>query len=173
VPKRRVFFALWPDKDTSQALVHAARSAIADAGGRATPAGNLHVTLAFLGPVTDADIERVRKVPPLASPALELRFDTLGYWRRARLLWVAPSVVPPALIELESVLWEGLAAVGFERDPRAYRPHITLARKARGVEQDFPAVSWTVSAFALVESRPGARSSIYEVLEVWPFESGT
>ncbi len=168
-PRRRVFFALWPDEETRRALLRATRSAVRRCGGRATPSDNLHVTLAFLGPVTATLLERVRQVPPLPAPAFELVFDRLGFWRGSRAVWVSPSRVPPALIKLEAALWDRLAGVGFQRERRPYRPHVTLARKAKGVEESISAVAWLVSELALVESKPGARYPVYEALEVWPF----
>lgn len=172
-PRRRVFFALWPDGKTRRALLRATRSAVRRCGGRATPADNLHVTLAFLGPVTTELLGRVRRVPPLPSPDFELVFDRLGFWDRSRALWVSPSRVPAPLIALEAALWDRLVEVGFERERRPYRPHVTLARKAKGVEEDISPVSWLVSELALVESKPGARHPVYEALEVWPFEHGS
>ena len=77
-PRRRVFFALWPDEETRRALLRATRSAVRRCGGRATPSDNLHVTLAFLGPVTATLLERVCQVPPLPAPAFELVFDRQG-----------------------------------------------------------------------------------------------
>lgn len=168
--RRRVFFALWPDETTRRALVRATRSAARRCGGRPTPPANLHVTLAFLGPLTAPLLASVRRVPPLASPGFELVFDQLGYWRGSQALWISPSRVPEALIELEATLWDRLEAAGFERERRPYRPHVTVARKARPVAEALSAVCWRVSELALVESRPGARHPRYEVLDVWPFE---
>lgn len=169
-PRRRVFFALWPDEETRRGLVRAARSAVRRSGGRPTTPGNLHVTLAFLGPLTEVYLARARQIPPLASPAFELILDRLGFWPGSRALWIAPSRVPSAVVALEAALWDRLVAAGFERERRPYRPHVTVARKAKEVEASFPAVVWHVDELALVESKPGGRHPIYTVLQVWPFE---
>ena len=136
--------------------------------GRAPPAANLHLTLAFLGAVSAARLARVRQ---LSAPPVErfvLSIDTLGFRQRARLLWAAPGTVPPALLELESWLWRELAELGIPRERRAYLPHVTLARRARHVSDTLTPVRWPVAEFALVESTPGARSSVYTILETWP-----
>ena len=168
--RRRIFFALWPDAETRRALVRATHSAVRRSGGRATPPENLHVTLAFLGPVTEALLERVRRVPPLLSPHFELIFDRLAFWRGSRALWVSPRLVPHAMVALEANLWERLVEVGFERERRSYQPHITMARKAKGVDDGVLAVSWLVSELALVESKPGGQHPVYDTLHVWPFK---
>ena len=167
--RRRAFFALWPGESTRKELLRATRTAVRRSGGRGTPPGNLHITLAFLGPVTQADLERVMEVPPIPSPEFPIELDRLGYWRGSRVLWLGPTRQPAALLDLERRLWDALVAVGFERERRPYRAHVTLARKARPVEQAINPVVWPVSELALVQSRPGARHSVYEVLRVWGF----
>ncbi|MCZ6585867.1 MAG: RNA 2',3'-cyclic phosphodiesterase [Gammaproteobacteria bacterium] len=168
--RRRVFFALWPDEDTREALVRASRFAVERSAGRATPRANLHVTLVFLGAVSAAELARLRQIPPPPAPRFVLPIDTLGFRSRARLLWAAPGTVPPALLELESWLWSELAELGISRERRAYLPHVTLARRARHVGETLTPVRWPVAEFVLVESSPGARSSVYEILESWPLK---
>ena len=166
--RRRVFFALWPDEDTRETLVKASRIAVERSAGRATPRANLHVTLVFLGAVSAAELARLRQIPPPPAARFVLPIDTLGLRSRARLLWAAPGTVPPALLELESWLWSELAELGISRERRAYLPHVTLARRARHVSETLTPVRWPVAKFVLVESSPGARSAVYEVLETWP-----
>ena len=168
--RRRVFFALWPDEGTREVLVRASRIAVERSAGRATPRANLHVTLVFLGAVSAAELARLRQSPPPPAPRFVLPIDTLGFRSRARLLWAAPGAVPPALLELESWLWSELAELGISRERRAYLPHVTLARRARHVSETLTPVRWPVAEFVLVESSPGARSSVYEILETWPLK---
>ncbi len=169
--RRRVFFAIWPSEAIRRELLRASRTAVRRSGGRATPPGNLHVTLAFLGPLTEADLTTVMQVPPLPSPEFTIRLDKLGHWSRSRILWLGASRTPAGLVQLERSLWDALVAVGFRRERRPYSPHVTLARKAKSVEMDVNPVEWPVSGFALVESRPGARHSMYEVLRSWDFDN--
>ncbi len=166
--RRRVFFALWPDEGTREALVRASQLAVDRSAGRATPRANLHLTLAFLGAVGAAELARLRQIsaPPLARFVLPI--DTLGFRQRARLLWAAPGTVPAVLLELESWLWRELTELGISRERRAYRPHVTLARRAHLVSDTLTPLRWPVVEFVLVESSPGPRSSVYQILETWP-----
>ena len=166
---RRVFFAIWPDEKMRSALTRATCSVVRRCGGRTISPSNLHVTLAFLGSVTETFLMRVRQIPPFASPGFELIFDRLGFWSGPRVLWTSPSQVPTTLIELESVLWNRLAGIGFERQRSPYCPHVTLARKAKLIEESILPVSWPVSELALVESKLDGRYPTYEVLEAWSF----
>ena len=168
--RRRVFFALWPDEGTREALVSASRPAVQRSAGRATPRANLHVTLAFLGAVSEAELARVRQISTPPVERFELSIDTLGFRKRARLLWAAPDTVPPALLELESSLWSELAELEIRRERRHYLPHVTLARRARHVSDTLTPVHWPVPGFVLVESTPGPRTSVYRILETWPLK---
>lgn len=165
--RRRVFFALWPDEGTREALVSASQAAVRRSAGRATPRANLHVTLAFLGAVSEAKLAQVRQISPPSVGRFVLSIDTLGFRKRARLLWAAPDAVPPALLELESSLWGELEELEIPRERRPYLPHITLARRARHVSDTLTPVRWPVPEFVLVESTPGPLSSVYQILETW------
>ncbi len=166
--KHRVFFALWPNELTRTALVRATQSAVGQAAGRPTPHENLHVTLAFIGAVSEAELARIRQISPPRVGRFEFAIDTLGFRKRARLLWAAPGTMPPALLALEARLWDRLDELGLERDRRAYRPHVTLVRKADVVSETIPPVRWPVTEIVLVESRLGPPQSTYEILETWP-----
>jgi 2'-5' RNA ligase len=166
-PRRRIFFALWPDATTRRAIVRATRGAVRRCGGKPTPEANLHVTLAFLGPVDTETLGTVEALvpPPVAPFALVL--DRLGLWERAQILWLAPSEPPPVLAALERGLWDRLEALGFTPDPRTYHAHITLARKAQAAHATVARIVWPVASVALVESKTGPRHSRYTVLKTW------
>jgi 2'-5' RNA ligase len=166
--RHRVFFALWPDDATRSAISRAMREAVRLSGGRPIAKERLHLTVAFLGELTRAGLEAARAVPPVRVGAFELELDALGVWPESKILWLAPSRMPRALERLEERLWDGLVARGFEPEDRAYRPHVTLARRARPVDAGVTPVRWAVSELALVESFPDGRSVHYEVLERWP-----
>jgi 2'-5' RNA ligase len=164
-----VFFALWPDAATRKAVVRATRQAVRRSGGRAVPEANLHITLAFLGPITPADLDRVLAIEPPHSLPFELRLERLGFWDGSRVLWIGPTETPPVLLELERALWDTLVALGFTRERRVYQAHLTVARKAQAARGEVTAVSWRIDGIALVESRPSPRSARYEVLREWAF----
>ena len=163
-----MFFALWPDAATTANLVRATRGAVQHSGGRPCAKDQLHVTVAFLGGLTQMQLEQALSTPPIAVGPFELSLDRLGFWRRSQVLWIAPRTVPSPLAELERRLWLALIERGFEREPQIYRPHLTLARRARPVEASVTAVRWRVDDLTLVESTPTTRGAHYEVLHRWP-----
>jgi 2'-5' RNA ligase len=167
----RLFFALWPTEAEREALWRAVRKTVRASGGRPVARDNLHVTLAFLGPVAAARRAEIETAAgEVRSAAFGLSFARLGYWPRPRLVWVAPEEAPAALVGLYDALWSALERLGFARERRAFRPHITLARKvARPGRMELAgAVSWSCTSFALVHSRTGPDGSRYELLRQWP-----
>jgi 2'-5' RNA ligase len=166
--RHRVFFALWPDDAVRASISRATRDGVRVSAGRPIAKERLHATVAFLGELTAAGLEMARSVPPIAVGPFELTLDALGTWPESRILWCAPSAPPQALFELEAGLWDGLASRGFRGEERVYRPHVTLARRAKPVTAQIEPVRWPVRDLALVESFPVGRSAHYEVLARWP-----
>jgi 2'-5' RNA ligase len=165
---RRVFFALWPNPETRARLARATKDAVRRSGGRPIAKDRFHVTVAFLGNLTPAGLEIASAVPPIRVGAFALVLDTIGAFAASRTLWLGARSVPAALLELERGLWEALTAKGFIREERIYRPHMTLARRARPVDAEIVPVDWQVGELALVESLPDGRNVHYEPLRTWP-----
>ncbi len=133
---------------------------------------NLHLTLVFLG-ATDATRQAAYEaaLADLTVPVLELTLDRYGYWPAPRILWLGSSRTPPELYELATDLNRRLRGAGFTPERRAFRAHITLARKFPGPAPERPPttpIHWQTGEVALVESLPGKNGSHYRVLRRWP-----
>jgi 2'-5' RNA ligase len=167
---QRLFFALWPDASTSDALAALAREVAAESGGRATPSGNLHLTLAFLG---DQPSRVVRELSAAADrfsvPAFELVFDRVECWRKNALAWAGVQSVPAPLVELHRAVNGVLKANGIEPDDRQFAVHVTLVRRVEALvrRQIEPPLAWHVSTLALVASELSAAGARYRVLSSW------
>ncbi len=171
----RLFFALWPDATLRRVLARSTRAWVRAAGGRPVPLDNLHLTLAFLGAVPAGQLDAVRSAGRgVASPSFELVLDRMGFFARARTLWLGPSAVSGELGMLEQTLWQGLTAAGWRRQERVFTPHLTLARKAHAVRDAKPVkpVVWPVTSFSLIESVTGKRGAVYRELARWPLAQG-
>jgi len=162
---RRLFLALWPTDQTRAALVATSRAALRASGGRAVPDGHLHLTLAFLGAVPARQMDRFEAWAPIALPEFELVLDRFGHWRGPRILWLGPQWCPAGLTALVAQIRAQLETLGLPCDRRAFKPHVTLARKVPTLpELDAPVpVSWPVRGFALVETVAMPAGSVYEV----------
>jgi 2'-5' RNA ligase len=152
--RRRLFFAFWPD-DPTRAALEAARTRLFPLDGRPVAAADLHVTAAFLGAVSEARVPALLRLAT-AVPPFELCFDRVDFWPRPKVLVAVSSQSPPRAAAAVDSLWGALSRLGFRRDPRPWRPHVTLARDTRAPRRDpqWPAVSWPVRGLRLVESLP-------------------
>ena len=167
-PRRRMFFALNPDDATRAAIARGTRRAVSAAGGRPTRPENLHMTIAFIGRLTPKQVAKARAVPPIRVGPMQILLDRQGYWSRQQIVWVGPSEAPAALVDLERRLWEGLKAANFMRERGMFRPHMTLARRARAARTAIRPVRWTVTSLVLLESLPDANGTRYELVDQWP-----
>ncbi len=167
----RLFLALWPDDATRERLAELARRVSQTVDGRRTTERNLHLTLAFLGPV---DPERSRtlrqKLTRLPFSPFTLTLDHLGYWPRPQVIWVGRHRPPPPLDALVNRLRAVLNELKLPQDHRPFVPHVTLLRKVhrRPPPREIAPIPWTVRDFVLVESRLTPRGAEYRLLQRWP-----
>ena len=163
----RLFFALWPDQATRNALHRLTRSVALSAGGRPVPARNLHLTLAFLGNVPAAELDAIAGAAGRIVPArAALRLDRLGYWPGSRVLWLGPSQPPAAVDQLARDLRAAMTELGVYRVRGSFRPHVTLARKVMQAPAGtgISTIRWRVQDFVLVKSQTSPAGSSYSVI---------
>ena len=140
----------------------------------------LHVTLRFIGEVERPVAEDiVSALGSIVFPALTVRLDGVGRFEgrpEARALWagLAPH---DALGALHRKIDHALIRAGLTGEPRAYLPHITLARLPRtaGPPDAFLARHagltsdpFTLTHFALYESRLAREGARYDAIARWP-----
>jgi len=136
---------------------------------------DLHITLKFLGEVDDRKIERLVKellaVETIA--AFDLAVGGLGTFGK-RVLWVGVEKNDP-LKELQEVVEQAALNIGYEKEKREYRPHITLAKRWQGEDSALPYIEdkWNrsyslhVKEIVLFRIHP-SESPKYEVVERFP-----
>jgi 2'-5' RNA ligase len=176
VSTARLFFALWPDSATRRALRKSCRDAVAFCGGRPVSPKHYHLTLAFLGNVPVERLPAIRRAAAVVPmPALSIDMDCFGYFPGARVLWIGPTEVPAELARLAGALWQALAPLDLRPEHRAFRPHLTIARKiARGPAGHQPRpLTWRAQAFALVRSVTAPGGARYTVDQYFPKGSST
>jgi 2'-5' RNA ligase len=162
---QRLFFALWPDAATSNALAALAQQVAAESGGRPTAPGNVHLTLAFLG-------DRPRRIARelsaaaarISAPSFDLVLDSVDSWRKNAVAWAGVQSVPSPLMELQQKIARSLLVIGLEPEQRPLARRITVAVR----HPLAPPLVWHVTAFALVASELDAAGARYRVLSSWP-----
>jgi len=166
----RYFFALWPDEGVRAQLAQWSRELHAVCGGRAVRAGNLHLTLAFLGNLERARVADVERAAAEVAPrSVALVLDRPGFWKRNRIAFAGASAVPPELEAMVLELRTALARARVAFDAKGFVSHVTLLRDAReprampGLEP----IRWELGGFVLARSSSEPGAIRYAVLGSW------
>lgn len=176
----RVFFGLELDGATALHIANWRERQLACAGTPVPPA-NFHITLAFLGALDEAAIERLCLsvedwLAQVALPGGALQLDTTGYWPKPGIFWLGPRTWPEQLTRLAQKLGSLGSAAGAKRDRNPFQPHITLYRQCSTPPPApalAPSITMRYTGFALFVSRQGKRGVSYHVLQDWDLQRTT
>lgn len=177
----RLFIAL-PLPDDLKEHLGAAQESFRRFGGRVSWVApkNMHLTVRFLGDTDD------RLVPDLAKlldrvaerhGRLTLTLDKLGAFpkmQRPRVFWAGFDGDLTSVGEMASQIEEGVCQLGFERERKRFRPHLTIARvrDSYGIDPliesistyQLQPISVLLSRLVLYKSTLTPRGPIYDVL---------
>ena len=151
----RLFIALWPTPAVRAAL-RAQRDAIRWPPHAAVVSDErLHLTLHFIGAVPNALWPHLLPALQVPCSRIEIEFGAALQWPHGLVVLPALSL-PPPLIALHSALAVALAGLGLPVERRAFRPHVTLARRADSASLPTFAtpLRWRCDSYALVNSDP-------------------
>jgi len=137
---RRVFIAVALDPLLHDAVTALERR-LEQAGARLRwiRPENLHFTLRFIGAISNAELERVRRATREAcAGVMRFRITLRGIGAfpspsRPQVVWVGVSDGAQALFDLARRIDDSLARQRFPREPRQFSPHLTLARVRESV----------------------------------------
>lgn len=151
------------------------------AGLRWQTAAQLHLTLRFIGELTDQQVaELASALAALKAPAFNLQLGGVGYFgspQRPSILWAGVTAAG-ALQALRDQV-DRLLLPWCEPDPQRFVPHVTLARCGPGsgslqpflqAQRSLSLPPWQVSEVCLFASDPGPGGSRYSVLARYPLE---
>ena len=96
---------------------------------------SLHVTLKFIGEVSERRVQAVKEIlRQIKIAPFELEFKNVGFFptpKSARVFWIGIHA-PEALPQLAAAIEQRLETIGIAKEEKPYRPHLTLARAAMG-----------------------------------------
>jgi 2'-5' RNA ligase len=168
-PSKKLFFALWPD-DISRQRCLGVLNTIGYKQAKPVLPNNLHVTLVFLGYVSvEKETGLLAGAATIPVPELSLCFDRISFWKKPGIICLTSTEINPELSVLVAELSILAEKLGIRLDPRTYKPHVTLVRKAVAVKSlDFEPVIWRANGFCLVESVKLEEGGVeYRVVERW------
>lgn len=149
-----------------------------------TKPDNIHLTLKFLGEIDQGRLSELQSACAETAAAFQpfsLSVNGAGFFpnrQRPRTLWTGLAGEIEKLMEMQRRLDEKLAAMGFEREEKAFRPHLTIGRVrsnanarelvARAGVYSLPALSFDVREIVLMKSELHRAGAQYTALAKAP-----
>ena len=164
-----MFFALWPDDEIRNSLYNVAAQ-FKDEELRRVKKSNLHMTLEFLGEVSDSEQQKlIERVSQIKSEPFELQLTRIGFWKKPQILFIGTTQIPNPLLTLVKSIKKCVKQQRIKTDDREYKPNITIARKAKKVivPKETFTIDWQVSSFVLVVSNSTDNGVEYRVINKW------
>ena len=168
---QRLFFALWPSSEIRQQLIAINKVTARHTDGRRVHEDNLHVTLRFLGSVSEEQLPCIEQVANnIKTTPFELVLDQRVFKKKQEMIWLtSDNPLPEPLVTLVNQLEQGVQSCGFAPEKHSYKPHVTLVRKTCKTNrlQDKVKVNWPVDTFVLVSSKTYQEGVEYSVVKEW------
>ena len=160
------------------------RKAVPDVAASWSRVENIHLTLKFFGNVA---LDRIPAISEGANRAVS-EFSTFpigiggtGVFpkpSRPQVLWIGVSDPSGRLSALQARLENECAAIGFPKEDRAYRPHLTIARIRRPegarrladthLQMHFPTTNIELNELILFRSELSPKGSKYTSISTHP-----
>lgn len=138
----------------------------------------IHLTLKFLGEVPESKVQDIMNGLRHAAEGIgpfRLEVGGIGTFpnpKNARVVWVGLSGDIEKLSRLQAAVEETISEIGFERDERAFTPHLTLGRikyirsrdrwiKALDEIKDISLSGFDVAAVSLMKSELKPSGAVY------------
>jgi 2'-5' RNA ligase len=131
-------------------------------------AEKLHITLKFLGEVDENKVVALQSAAEKTAAAFEpfeLAVASAGAFPKEgtpRVLWLGINDSADVLTRLQHKLEDDCAKAGFQKEPRKFRPHLTIARirtpegsnelRERHEQLEFQSETFTVNEIVVIQS---------------------
>ncbi len=142
---------------------------------------NIHLTLKFLGDIEAVNIDEIAEAiskTVKGYTSISLKAKGIGVFpgiKRPRVLWVGLTDQSESLVRLQKTLDENLQALGFPREKRPFRGHLTMGRIKDNIDvkkfgdalmafRDFETETFTASQLVLYKSELKPSGAVYTEL---------
>jgi len=166
----RLFFAIEIGREISTRLIDF-QSNIELEGARTIPPANYHITLSFLGDMTEKQLDLIlSNLENISLSPFEVELTDLLFLAKPGI--VALNVIDPEsnLLKLKSGIESQLNQIGIRQfDKHSYLPHLTLYRKVEHPPKqnlNFNA-KLKIKRFSLMHSQNGRDGVHYYPIENW------
>jgi len=133
----RLFIAINFDDTTKDKIQEVQSKMKKISKGNYSKRDNLHLTLAFLGEISEDRVEDIKlAMDAISVPKMRLSFSEIGCFNHGSELWWIGIKKNDELIKMQKNLVKSLREKGFEIESRKFVPHITIARETRIKSKD-------------------------------------
>ncbi len=149
----RAFLCIVANRQTKREVERLQKQLLTYGEGRLVPAENLHITLAFLGEISKADLPGIQQAMRIPFEPMDITFSKLGVFHRKKDVWWLGIEKNEKLEQTQKELIMRLKAEGFDVGDKAFLPHMTVVRNARFHRtdpQDIPLEPFSMKAERLV-----------------------
>ena len=179
----RTFIAVEIPKDIQEAIgdyIDSIRESFKDV--KWVSPENLHLTIKFLGEVKESDLKNlsgcVEKAASDFSP-FSIDLSNIGFFpssKNLKVIWIGTDGGADNLLDLFQELENFLENLGFDREARAFSPHLTIGRVKKKKKHkyhvninpeelpEFKSVKFYVKSIAIIKSILTPQGPIYEKL---------
>jgi len=165
---RRMFLGFWPNEEQIDQLC-AIQSAYVQMG-REVPPENLHITLLFLGSVSNQVVDTLRhSLSDLRIQPFSVQLDRFGYFDKTKTFWIGPTHVPRQMSDLFKHVRLQAQRCDVRHLTKKYIPHATLLRQCErlSTEPIKRAIEWPIDEFHLIESRMEPEGAHYFTVDTF------
>ncbi len=161
----RSFIAIeLPDEvtDALRAASATIKPTLKDPAIRWVPFENIHLTLKFLGEISADQKDAIQLALDRSSrgretiPIILSGFGCFPNTHKPRIFWIGLQDPSGGLRELQQSIEDECAGLGFERERRQFKPHLTLARIKGPIDL-------TASIEALIRSMEGDEIAVFSI----------
>ncbi|SHH12917.1 RNA 2',3'-cyclic phosphodiesterase [Tepidibacter thalassicus] len=131
----RLFIGIYPPKEIIEYIYNIEEYLISKGIiGNYTKKENIHLTLKFLGETEEYKLSDIKKIlNNYKKLNIHLKIDKISYFKRNNqaILWIGLSGDIEKLTTNVINLNDDLLKLGFQKETKKFKPHITIARKVK------------------------------------------
>ena len=145
---------------------------------------NLHLTLKFLGEVSEKELEKIKeKLSEIKQEGFDVLLGKIGFFSPnfVKVIWIELLCKENEIQRLQGQIENKLEEIGFMKEKREFQSHITLARvKSLRDRQGFldfiektevKKIDFKVKSFKLISSELTPEGPIYKTIQEFELES--
>ncbi|MDO8623564.1 MAG: RNA 2',3'-cyclic phosphodiesterase [archaeon] len=179
----RTFIAIELPEDIKSEIFHSFEK-LEESGlvGKFVEKNNIHLTLRFIGEVSEEKIEEIKKkLSEIKFKKFKAKIGNIGFFpdeNYIRVIWI--ELVAKEIIELQEIIEEKCREIGIPRDNKGFASHITIARVEKIKNKSLfteklktlhvKKSDFIVKDFSLIKSELKRSGSIYKNLMKFPLD---